>query len=381
MNYEISEDQKLLKEMTREFAEKEIAPVAKSLEDNHQFPHDLFRKMGNLGILGMSVPPEYEGTKTDSLSFILVLEEISRFLPAIAVITSVHVSLFCHSIVRHGTAQQKKKYLPKAAKGEILGAFCLTEPEAGSDATNIKTKARKHGDAFILNGTKNWVSNGNDADAFILFAYLDGSGKDKKMSAFIADKKTPGLHVTRIEEKMGLHSSPTAEISLEDCRIPLENLLGEEGKGAQIAFQCLDVSRIAIAAQATGLSQRAMEEAVRFAKHREAFGKKIADFQAIQFMIAEMATLIDASRFLTYRAADLNDRGRSFTKESSMAKLFAAEAANKIAYQALQIHGGYGYSKEFFIEQIYRDARVLSIYEGTSEIQRLIIARHLLKDS
>lgn len=380
MDFELTEDQRLLQEMIRDFAQNEIVPSAKFLEDQHVFPQELLQKLADLGILGMSVPSEYGGIKTDNLSQILVFEEISRALPALGVILSVHCSNFCYAILKFGTSEQKEKYLPRAARGEILGAFCLTEPGAGSDATNLKTKAEKKDGVYILNGTKAWVSNGQAAGAYIIFAAQQDTSSKKKLSAFVVDRDAPGLLIGKIEQKMGLHSSLTAEIVLEDCHVPFENLLGEEGKGASIAFHCLDVSRIGIAAQAVGISKRALDEAIFYAKQREAFGQKIADFQAIQFMIAEMATLLDASRFLTYRAADLSDKGKPFSKESSMAKLFASEAANKIAYQALQVHGGFGYSKEFPVEQIYRDARVLSLYEGTSEIQRLIIARHLLKE-
>jgi alkylation response protein AidB-like acyl-CoA dehydrogenase len=380
MNFEFTEEQKLLQEMVRDFAQKEILPQAKSLEESHTFPHQLLKKLANLGILGMTIPPEYEGIKTDSISLVLALEEISRVLPSLSVIVSVHCSLFCYSVLKFGTQQQKEKYLPPAAKGKILGAFSLTEPGTGSDATNLKTKAVKDGNRYILNGTKSWVTTGSDADAFIIFTAAETEAEKKKLNAFIVEKNFPGLQVSKIEEKMGLHSSLTSEIVLEGCPVPAENLLGEEGKGSSVAFTCLDCSRIGIAAQSVGLSQKALEEAVKYAKQREAFGKKIAEFQALQFMIADMSTQIDAARLLTYKAADLCDRGKPFSKEASMAKLFASEAANKIAYQALQIHGGYGYSKEFFVEQIYRDARVLTLYEGTSEIQRLVIARNLLKE-
>jgi len=380
MNFELTEEQKLLQEMVRDFAQKEILPRAKSLEDSHTFPQELLERLADLGILGMTIPPEYQGIKTDSISLLLALEEISRVLPSLSVIVSVHCSLFCYSILKFGTQRQKEKYLPQAAKGKILGAFSLTEPGAGSDATNLKTKAVRKGDRYILNGTKSWVTTGSDALAFIIFTGVEATSEKKKLNAFIVEKNSPGLRVSKIEEKMGLHSSLTAEIVLEDCQIPVENLLGEEGKGSSIALHCLDRSRIGIAAQSVGLSQRALEEAVQYAKQREAFGKKISEFQALQFMIADMSTQIDAARLLTYKAANLCDSGKPFSKEASMAKLFASEAANKIAYQALQIHGGYGYSKEFFVEQIYRDARVLTIYEGTSEIQRLVIARNLLKE-
>lgn len=380
MEFELSEEQKLLQEIVREFAQKEVLPQAKILEERGLFPRQILAKLGQMGILGMTVPSEFGGTKTDSISVAITIEELSRILPSVGVIVSVHCSLFCYSLLNFGSKAQKEKYLPRAAKGEILGAFSLTEPGAGSDATNLKTRAYRDKDFYVLNGTKAWVTSGQDADAFLIFAATPSSG-EKKLSAFIVERDSPGFRVSRTEEKMGLHSSPTAEIVLENCRVPVENLLSEEGKGASIAFHSLDYSRIGIAAQAVGVSQAALEETVRYAKQREAFGKKIALFQALQFMIADMATLVEAARFLTYRAAWLKDSGKPFSKESSMAKLFASEAANKIAYFALQIHGGYGYSKEFAIERIFRDARVLTIYEGTSEVQRLIIARNLLKES
>ena len=381
MNFELEEHQTLLRDMVRDFAQKEIIPKAKVLDEKHEFPREFLKKLAELGILGMSVPPEYEGTETDNVSLTIAIEEISRALPSLAVIVSVHCSLFCYSILKSGTQNQKEKYLPKAARGEILGAFSLTEPGSGSDATNLKTKAVRKGDFYLLNGTKSWVTSGSEADAFILFAFTEEEPGLKKLSAFIVEKNSPGLQVSKIEEKMGLHSSLTAEIVLEDCQVPAENLLGKEGKGAFIAFQGLDRSRIGIAAQSVGLSQRALEESIMYAKQREAFNKKIMEFQAIQFMIAEMSTLIEAARLLTYKASDLYDKKKPFSKEASMAKLFASEAANKIVYQALQIHGGYGYSREFLIEQLYRDARSLPIYEGTSEIQRLLISRHLIKNS
>ncbi len=380
MDFELTEDQILLKDMVREFTQKEIEPNVKTLEDKHEFPHEIIKKLAGLGLLGMTVPPEYEGIKTDFLSLVLTLEEISYSSPSLAIIISVHSSLFCYSISRFGSQKLKEKYLPRAAKGEIIGAFALTEPEAGSDVAHLNTKAKRDGNIYILNGTKAWVTTGANAETFVTFALTEVEPGIKKLSSFVVEKNFPGVKTSKIEEKMGLHSSPTAEVVLEDCQVPVENLLGETGKGTHIALHCLDNSRIGIAAQAVGLSQRALEEATKYAKQRQAFGKKIADFQAIQFAIAEMSLLTEAARLLTYKAADLNDKGKPFTKESSMAKLFASEAANKIAYQGLQIHGGYGYSKEFMIEQIYRDARVLPIYEGTSEIQRLVISRHLLKE-
>jgi alkylation response protein AidB-like acyl-CoA dehydrogenase len=380
VNFDLTEDQILIKEMIQDFAQNEIRPHAKALEKSHQFPDELLKKLAGLGILGMSIPSKYGGIKTDTLSFMITLEEISRAFPSLSVIISVHSSLFSHAILQFGTDQQKEKYLPKAAKGEILGAFALSEPGAGSDIHGLITRAENKGDMYILNGTKSWVTTGSDALAYILFAVTGFRSGKKKLSAFIVEKNSPGLRISRIEEKMGLHASITAEIILEDCRIPAENLLGEEGKGASIALHCLDGSRIGIAAQAVGLSQRALDEAAKYAKQRKAFGKSIDNFQAIQFMIADMATLIESARLLTYRASNLLDKSVPISKEASMAKLYASEAANKIVYLALQIHGGYGYSKEFTVEQLYRDARVLTLYEGTSEIQRLVISRHLLRE-
>ena len=380
MNFELSEDQIMFRELVRDFAQKEIAPKIGAFEDKHLFPKEIIDRLAEIGVLGMTVPAELGGSRTDYLSFILALEELARVSATVCVIVSVHVSLFCNSILKFGSDHQKQKFLPAAARGEILGAFSLTEPGAGSDATSLKTKAVRSGDEYILNGTKAWVTTGSEADALIVIAQTGPETGVPKLSAFLVEKGFPGLRVDKIEEKMGLHSSPTVMISLEDCRVPVGNRLGEEGRGAAIALAGLDGSRIGIAAQAVGLSQQALELAVGYAKQREAFGKKIAEFQALQFMMADIATLLEAGRLLTYRAADLSDRGRPFSKEAAMAKLFTSEAANKIAYLALQIHGGYGYSKEYRIERIYRDARVLSIYEGTSEIQRLVIARKLLKE-
>jgi len=381
MNFDLSEDQLLMRDLVRDFAQKEIGPRISAFEEAHKFPKEILARLAEIGVLGMTVPAELGGSRTDSLSYILALEELARASAAVCVIVSVHNSLFCGSIFRFGSDAQKKKFLPRAARGEILGAFSLTEPGAGSDAMNLKTRAVRSGDEYILNGTKAWVTTGGEADAVIVIARTGAETGAPQLSAFIVERGFPGFIVSKIEEKMGLHSSPTAMVSLEDCRVPAENLLGQEGRGAAIALAGLDSSRIGIAAQAVGLSQQALELAVGYAKQREAFGRKIAEFQALQFMLADIATLVDAGRLLTFRAADLMDRGLSFGKEAAMAKLFTSEAANKIAYLALQIHGGYGYSKEYTIERIYRDARVLSIYEGTSEIQRLVIARKLLKES
>ncbi len=379
MNIDLTGEQQMLKDMVREFARNEIEPKAKELEEKHEFPHIFLKKLAELGILGMGVSPDFEGTKTDHLSIYLAIEELSRVMPSLAVIICVHCSLFCHLIGRFGSQEQKEKYLPRAASGEILGAFSLTEPGAGSDISNLLTSAVREGDYYILNGTKAWVTCGSEAESLIIFAQTEIKQGRKKLSAFIVDKKSPGFRVSKIENKMGLNSSLTAEIVLENCRIPVSSLLGEEGQGLKIALHGLDGSRIGIAAQALGIAQRALDEALKYSKAREAFGKSLSKIQIIQFKLADIATQLDAARLLTYRAAALFDNKKPFTKEAAMAKLFASEATNKIVYEALQIHGGYGYSKEFIIEQLYRDARVLPIYEGTSEIQRIIIAREIIK--
>jgi alkylation response protein AidB-like acyl-CoA dehydrogenase len=380
MNFDLTEDQSLIKDMIKDFADNEIKPAAKSYEKRHEFPRKLIDKLADLGILGMSVPPEYGGNKTDYISLMLCIEEISRAMPSLAVIVSVHCSLFCGTILQFGNEALKEKYLPAAAAGKLLGAFSLTEPGAGSDALNLTTKAVRDGSDFVLNGTKAWVSTGKDAGSVIVFARTESDSPRPQIDAFLIEQNTPGLKVSKVEEKMGMHASPTVELRLEDCRVPSEQRIGKEGEGAKIALSGLDCSRIGIAAQAVGLSQRALEEALQYSQQREAFGGTIANFQAIQFKLADIATQLEAARLLTYRAADSCERGLPFSKQAAMAKLFASEAANRIVYEALQIHGGYGYSQEFPIEQLYRDARVLSIYEGTSEIQRIVIARNLLKD-
>ncbi len=381
MDFELSEDQRLLQKMVQEFCRQEIDPRVKELEERHEFPTEILRRLAGLGLLGMTVPAEYGGTPVDGLSVILTLEELAKASPALCVIVSVHCCLFCYALQAFGTQEQKSRFLPAAAKGEILGAFSLTEPNAGSDVQALRTRARRQGEGFILNGQKAWVTSGSQAQAIIIFTLADEPGPKKKLNAFIVERDSPGFQVSKLEEKMGLHSSLTAEITLTDCRVPARNLLGREGQGASIALNCLDHSRIGIAAQAVGLAQRALEEAVRYAKQREIFGGKVADLQAIQFMISDMATQVEAARLLTYQAAVLKNSGRPFTAQASMAKLFASEAANKVANLALQVHGGYGYSREFPVERLYRDARVLTLYEGTSEVQRLVIARQLLKDS
>jgi alkylation response protein AidB-like acyl-CoA dehydrogenase len=381
MNFDLSDDQRALRELVRDFARAEIAPHIAALEDQRVFPREIIGKLAGLGALGMTVPAEFGGTKTEFLSFILALEELGRASASVCIIVAVHGALFAAPILRYGSVRQKEKYLPPAARGEILGAFTMTEPGAGSDPGSLKTRAVRSGDEYILNGTKAWVTNGGVADALVVIALTAGVDGNTRPSAFIVEKTFPGFAVARIEDKLGLHASATAEIAFEDCRVPAANLLGEEGGGLAIALQSLDVSRIGIAAQSLGLSENALELAARYARQREQFGRPIAEFQAVQFMIADMACQVEASRFLTYRAADRYDRGLPYAKEAAMAKLYASEAANRIVYLSQQIHGAYGYSHEYAIERLYREARVFSIYEGTSEIQRIVIARKLLKET
>jgi alkylation response protein AidB-like acyl-CoA dehydrogenase len=381
MNFDLSDEQRELRDLVRDFARGEIAPNITACEDQHVFPREIIQKLAELGVLGMTVPGEFGGTESDYLSFILALEELSRASASVCIIVAVHGALFARPILRFGSARQKEKYLPPAARGEILGAFSMTEPGAGSDPGSLKTRAVRSGDEYILNGTKAWVTNGGAADALVMIALTEGASGPPRASAFIVEKTFPGFRVARIEDKMGLHASVTVEIVLEDCRVPAGNLLGEEGGGLTVALQSLDGSRIGIAAQSLGLAENALELAVRYARQREQFGKPIAEFQAVQFMIADMATQIEASRLLTYRAADHYDRGLPYAKEAAMAKLYASEAANRIVYLSQQIHGAYGYSREYAIERLYREARVFSIYEGTSEVQRLIIAKRLLRET
>ena len=381
MNFDLSDDQRLLRDLVRDFSRCEIAPNITAYEDQHIFPREIIQKLAELGVLGMTVPAEFGGTQTDHLSFILALEELGRVSASVCVIVAVHGFLFAKTVLDHGTARQKDKYLARAARGEVLGGFSVTEPGSGSDAAGLKTRAVRSGSEYVLNGTKAWVTNGSAADALILLAQTDLPAGSAKPSAFIVEKGFPGFRVAKVEDKMGLHASVTAEIVLEDCRVPAENLLGDEGCGLAIALHSLEGSRIGVAAQSVGLAQSALELAVRYARQREQFGRPIADFQAVQFMIADMAVQVEAARLLTYRAADACGRGLPYAKEAAMAKLYASETANRVASLGVQIHGAYGYSREYTIERLFREARVFSIYEGTSEIQRIIIAKTLLRET
>ncbi|MBC7232423.1 MAG: acyl-CoA dehydrogenase [Chloroflexi bacterium] len=378
MDFALSEEQQMIRKTVRDFAEKEIRPIAREIDTTGQFPWEIIRKMGNLGLMGLPIPEEYGGSGADTISYALAVEEISRVSGSIGITLAAHTSLGLYPIYRFGTEEQKRKYLPHLASGQGLAAFGLTEPEAGSDAAAIKTTAVLDGDHWVINGQKIFITSGSIADVVIIAAVTDKSAGTRGISSFIVEKGTPGFRPGRDEEKMGLKGSVTSQLFFEDCRVPKENLLGEPGEGYKQFLITLDGGRISIGAMAIGLAQGAFEAAVKYSKERVQFGQPIARFQAIQWMIADMATEIDAARLLVYRAAWLKDKGVRFTREAAMAKLYASEAAERACFKAIQIHGGYGYMKEYDVERIYRDNRLTTIGEGTSEIQRLVIARQVL---
>lgn len=380
MKLALSENQKMIRDMVREFAEREIAPVAADLDKNEEYPMEILKKMAQLGLLGIIVPQEYGGASADTISYTLVIEEISRKCASTGVITSVHNSLVCWPIMKFGTDEQKQKYLPVLAKGDKIGAFAATEPNAGSDLGGMETTAQLDGNEYIINGSKTFITSGSKAGILIVFAVTDKSAGSKGISAFIVENDMPGFKVGSIFEKLGINASLTSELIFENMRVPKENLLGKEGDGFKIALMTLDSGRIGIGAQAVGIAQAALDESVEYAKQREQFGRPISKFQAIQWMIADMATRIEASRLLVHNAAFAKDQEKRFSKEAAMAKLFASETAMDAALKAVQIHGGYGYTKEYLVERLFRDAKITEIYEGTSEIQRLVIASNLLKD-
>jgi butyryl-CoA dehydrogenase len=380
LDFEWTEDQRLIQETVRQFAEAEVRPGAMTRDAGSEFPAALLAQLAELGLMGALVPVAHGGAEIDDLSYAIVIEELSRVDASLAVTVAVHNSVACYPIVLCGTEEQRRKYLPAMAAGERLGAFALTEPQAGSDAANQRTRAVRQGDAYILNGVKAWCTNAPVADVFIVMASTDPARKSKGISAFIVEKGFPGVRPGKVEDKMGLRSSKTSELVLEDCVVPAANLLGQEGEGLKVALAVLGASRVGIGAQAVGIAQGAYEEAVKYAKAREAFGKVISEFEAIQFKLADMATRIEAARLLVYFAAWKTGHGAGRVgRYSSMCKLYASEVANDVVAQAVQIHGGYGFSREFPVERMYRDARVTTIYEGTSEIQRVVIARELLR--
>jgi len=379
MNLQFTEEQKMVVRMVRSFATKEVAPIASALDKAGEYPAVLVEKLGKMGLMGAFIPSEYGGSGMDLLTYILTMEEISKVWASLGVIMTVNNSLVCDPIFRFGTQDQKKRFLVPLAKGDALGCYALTEPGAGSDAGAIATRARADGDGFLLNGTKRFITNGKHAGTAIIYAVTDPSLGKRGISAFIVETASPGFTVGKIEEKLGLCGSDTAELILEDCRVPRENILGEENEGFKIALATLDGGRIGIAAQAVGIAQGCLEASVAYAKERHQFGKPISTFQAIQWMIADMKTEIDAARLLTHRAAWMRQMGKTATKAAAQAKLYASEMVNRVAYKGIQIFGGYGYIKEFPVERFFRDARVTTLYEGTSEIQRMVIARHLLQ--
>ena len=378
MSFELTEEQKMIRAMVREFARTEILPTAAERDRTREFPRDNLRKMGELGLLGMNVPAEYNGAGVDTVSYSVALQEVAYACAATAVIMSVHNSVACGPIYLFGSDYLKETYLKRLAAGKLIGSFAVTEPGAGSDPASQKTRAVKDGDSYVINGNKVLITSGKNSDVTVVTAYTSKEKKHRGISAFVVEKGTPGFSVGKEEQKMGLCASDTAELIFEDCRVPRENLLGKEGDGFVIAMASLDGGRIGIASQSVGLAQACLDAAVTYAKERIQFGKPIAQFQAIRWMIADMATEIEAARLLTFNAAAMRDRRENFTAAASMAKVFASEMANQVAYRAVQIHGGYGYIKDFPVERYYRDARVLTLYEGTSEIQRTVISNHLL---
>lgn len=378
MHLVFTEEQLMMQKMVRDFAQKEIAPAIEHMEETEEFPRHLISKMAELGLMGIPIPEEYGGAGMDFTSYIIAINELSKVSATIGVILSVHTSVGTNPILYFGNEEQKKKYIPKLASGEYLGAFGLTEPSSGSDAASLKTRAVKQGDHYLLNGSKIFITNAGVADVYIVFASTEPDKGSYGISAFIVDKDTPGFSVGKKEKKMGLYGSNTCEIVFEDARVPAENLLGKEGEGFKIAMSNLDAGRIGIAAQSLGIAEAALHYAVNYAKERKQFGKPIGANQGLAFKLADMATEIEAAKLLTYRAANLKTNNLPCGKEASMAKLFASETAMKTAIEAVQVYGGYGYTKEYPVERLFRDAKVCQIYEGTSEIQRMVLSKHLL---
>ena len=381
MDCELSEEHRLVQSTVREWAASRLLPLAAEMDRTASYPPELIRELGDLGLMGVFIPEEYGGGGMDTISYCVALEEIARAEAALAAVLSVNNSLDCYPIFAFGDERQKRTYLPELAGGRKIGCYCLTEPTAGSDAGALRTTARDAGPEWVLNGTKIFVTNGIEAHVLIIYARTDPGPHGHGISAFIAEKGDPGLSVGKVEHKLGIRASSTCEIVLEDCRLPQHRLLGERGNGFRIALATLDGGRIGIAAQALGIARASMEDAIAYAKERHQFGRPIAAFQANQWKIADMATRIQAARLLTYRAAWVRDQGRRHTSEAAMAKLYASETAMWAATQAVQMYGGYGYVQDYPVERHFRDAKITEIYEGTSEVQRLVIARQLLNAS
>ena len=379
MNLELTEEQQLLQKSVREFAAAEIKPIARENDETGKFPRAAFAKAAELGLTGVAMPEEFGGASMDHIAYTIVIEEISKYCASTGAILSVQNSLYCDPIYRYGTDEQKKRLLTPFASGEKIGCYALTEPQAGSNAAALATKAVLKGDKYVVNGTKAWITNGGAADAAIVYVNTHPEKGEKGITALVVEKGTKGFAVGKEEKKLGINATACSELSFTDCEVPVGNRIGAEGEGYKVALTTLDGGRIGIAAQAVGIAQGAFEAALAYAKERQAFGHPIADFQAIQFMLADMATEIDAARLLVRRAAWKQDSGARFSMEASIAKLFASELATRVTHKAIQIHGGNGYSREYPVERNYRDARITEIYEGTSEIQRLVISSWVLK--
>ena len=379
IDFTLTSEQELIQKTAREFAKEHLAPGVIERDDKAEFPTEQIKVMGELGFMGMMVPEEWSGAGFDTLTYVIAMEEIAAVELATSTIMSVNNSLVCQLFVDYGTDDQKEKYLKPLAIGEKLGAYSLSEPESGSDASNMRTFAKKEGDHYVINGTKNWVTNGINGDIVILFCMTEKNVGYKGISAFVVEKGTLGLSTGKKENKLGIRASDTCELYFENCLIPCENMIGEEGQGFKVAMKALGGGRIGIAAQALGLARAALDASISYAKERKQFGKTIGEFGAIQNKLADMATEIDAARMLVWRAAKLKDDGKNYYRESSMAKLYASSTAMKAATECVQIHGGYGYMQEYGVERLMRDAKITQIYEGTSEIQQLVIGRDLLK--
>lgn len=379
MNFQLTEEHLAVQEAAREFAKNELLPGVIDRDTEAKFPTEQIQKMGELGFMGMMVDPKYNGGGMDTISYVIAMEELSKIDASASVSMSVNNSLVCWGLEKYGTEEQKQKYLTRLATGEVLGAFCLSEPEAGSDATSQRTSAELNGDHYILNGTKNWITNGSTASIYLVIAQTDASKGHKGISVFIVEKGWDGFVIGKKEDKLGIRGSDTHSLMFTDVKVPVENRIGEEGFGFTFAMETLNGGRIGIAAQALGIASGAYELALSYSKERKAFGKPISQHQAIQFKLADMATQIEAARLLVYKAAWLKDQGQDYAHASAMAKLYASEVAMNVTVEAVQVHGGYGYVKEYHVERLMRDAKITQIYEGTSEIQRIVISRGILK--
>jgi alkylation response protein AidB-like acyl-CoA dehydrogenase len=380
MDFELNEEQRMVKEAAADFAKNSLLPKAQEFDEKEEIPKEIYRELAQLGYMGMLLPEEHGGSNLDFVSYICAMEEFAKACAALEIALSVHNSLVSDAILKFGTEEQKKKYLPSLARGEKIGAYSLTEPGSGTDAGSLRTTAVLQGDHYLVNGTKTFVTNGGFADLFVVFVLTKPELKSKGISCLLVDKGAEGFSIGANEKKMGIKGSDTRELSFADSKIPKENLLGEENKGFKVALSLLNSGRIGVGAQCVGIAQAAFEEALKYSKERVQFGQPICNFQAIAFKLADMATEIEAARLLVYRAAHLKSKGEKCNIEASMAKLFASEMANRVVNEAVQIHGGYGYMKEYAVERYFRDARVTEIYEGSSEAQRIVISRDLLKE-